>query len=302
MRSVVVIAFLLVSAVVFGQRATIKWDRSTIQMGEQATLRIRIKKPPKKVQHHPLEGEISCGMRSDSSSLTVDGKLEITRPFADTTYSKANEQIWEGVYTVTAWDTGVYVMPVLSVGLSDTTLNLQAPDLKVGFTKQPLADELQEMTAELPDEPSWLETYWWLVFIPLAVVIVLLIRRRNTVKAVKQLSLKQRTQIAIDALKKQAYWKQGKINEHYIEFSFLLRSFLSARYELNLTERTTYETMVLLTKKDIPEDTLRKIKSLLQESDMVKFAKGLPDAEETELSLLRFEELVVELSPLDIVE
>ena len=302
MRFVAVIAFLVLSTTVFGQRASVKWDRSTIQIGEQAVLRIRIKNAPKKVQHSPLEGEISCGMRSDSSMLTVNGTLEAVRPFADTTYLKNNQQIWEGIYTVTAWDTGVYVMPMLSVGLPDTTLNIQAPDLNVVFSKQALDDELQEMTAEVPDEPSWLEKYWWLVFIPIAVMIVLLIRKKNHVRIVKQLSLKQRTQIAIDALKKQAYWKQGKINEHYIEFSFLLRSFLSARYELNLTERTTYETMLLLGKKGIPDDTLRKIRSLLQESDMVKFAKGIPGETETELSLLRFEELVVELSPLDIIE
>lgn len=55
-----------------------------------------------------------------------------------------------------------------------------------------------------------------------------------------------RTNQAIAALKAKGYWKQDKTAKHYIEFSTILRRFLSERYGLYLMERTTYETVLLL--------------------------------------------------------
>jgi hypothetical protein len=116
------------------------------------------------------------------------------------------------------------------------------------------------------------------------------------------LSLQERTRIGLEALRKQGYWKKGQINEHYIEFSFLLRSFLSARYELNLMERTTYETLLLLRTKNIPEPTIGRIRRLLQESDVVKFGMAIPDEESIILGMNYFEQLIVELSPLELIQ
>ena len=304
MRLIPLIAFLLAAGTGVSQRLTASWSTDSCQIGEPVEFRIRLKQAPKKVVYNAYSGEIPCEMRMDSSALTFNGTLEILKAFKDSTYKKGNETWWEGRYVVIAWDTGVYVMPRLSVSLEDTVLTAGGfQELTVSFVKKKMPDELEEVTSQVPDDSFWwLRKYWWIGLFPLLGLIIVLIRRRNDVKIVRQLSLKQRTQIALEALRRQAYWKSGRITEHYIEFSFLLRSFLSARYELNLTERTSYETLLLLSKKNIPADTLQRIRNLLIESDMVKFAKETPEEHEILLSMVRMEELIVELSPLDLIE
>ena len=72
-------------------------------------------------------------------------------------------------------------------------------------------------------------------------------------------------------------WKQGLLKEHYVELSFILREYLSKRYALSLIEKTSYESKLLLTQKGIPVLTIDEIGEILNQSDMVKFAKSEPE-------------------------
>ena len=302
MRYLQLIALVVFANTLYGQHLTVSWSTDSCQIGEQVQLRLRLTHAPKQVVYRPLEGEVSCGLIIDSSSLTQKGTMELLQ-FSDSTFSRKGVRTWEGTYTVTAWDTGIYQFPLLRVVLKDSTYEAVPPSITVSFVKKHVDDEIDEVPVEpFTDRWWWFKKYWWLVFIPVLAIVILLVRKRNSVKRFRELSLKQRTMIAFEALKKQAFWKKDRINEHYIEFSFLLRSFLSARYELNLMERTTVETLLLLKAKGIPEDTLQRIRQLLQESDMVKFAQNTPDEPTILLSLTRMEELIVELSPLELIE
>ncbi|MNE98882.1 hypothetical protein D3C80_1974700 [compost metagenome] len=78
--------------------------------------------------------------------------------------------------------------------------------------------------------------------------------------------------------------------------------YLSSRYELNLMERTTKETIALLKLKQLDFAMIKRIEVLLREADMVKFAKTELDEIHVRSSLLRLEEIVTELSPLEIPE
>jgi|GEM_PF-1524984 len=311
MRLVVYIAFLLLSGSAIAQPLTARWSTDYCMIGEQVVLTIQFRKAPKTLKYNSYSAEVPCELKMDSSKLTQNGTLEIIGRFSDTTYKKKGEQIWEGRYTLTAWDTGVYIFPLILVdpGIGDTIYNVQPKPLTVSFVKKKIGNELDEVPVIVEtDFWWWLKDYWWIGIILLIVVsilipiLVLRIIKRNKRRPAKLLSLKDRTLIALEALRKQAYWKTGKITEHYMEFSFLLRSFLSARYSLNLMERTTYETVLLLRSSNVPEETLLRIRKLLQESDMVKFAMGIPDEENILLSMTYMEQLIIELSPLELVE
>ncbi len=302
MKAALYIAVLLVSGQLSGQQLHTWWSKSSCEIGEQVELIIQLKKAPKKVRYNPHSGEVACEIKNDSSMLTTDGTLEIIGRFRDTMYQKNGQNIWEGRYTITAWDTGVYIFPIVQVALPDSIYHSQPPLLNVSFEKRKIGDELDEVPVIIEtDYWRWLKDYWWILLIPLAVFIVWWIRKRNNKPVVRILSLKDRTLLGLDALRKEAYWKKGDINRHYIEFSFLLRSFLSARYGLNLMERTTFETIALLRGKQIPEPTLERIRLLLQDSDIVKFALGVPDEESIVLGMNYMEQLILELSPLELI-
>lgn len=303
MRNALLIAFVVLSGMVNGQQLRAKWSASHCQIGEQVTLTITLNKAPKKVDYRPYSAEVNCEIRTDSSKLTRDGTLEIIGVFRDSTYSKKGERFWTGTYTLTAWDTGVYVFPVVQLMAGDSVYSAQLGDLTVGFEKKKINDELDEVPVIVEvDYFRWFKDYWWIGLILLALFFVWWIRRRNIRRRPPViLSLKERTLLGINALRKQAFWKKDRIDEHYIEFSFLLRSFLSARYDLNLMERTTFETISLLRAKQLPEPTLERIRQLLQEADIVKFALGIPDEETIVLGLDYLEQLVIELSPLELL-
>ena len=89
------------------------------------------------------------------------------------------------------------------------------------------------------------------------------------------------------------------MKEHFVELSYILRSYLTSRYDISLLEKTTYETTVLLTRKGLEEETVDVIIRILSQSDMVKFAKSKPDV----IAILRIsalaKQVVAETSPLD---
>lgn len=299
-----IVSWFLVFGTVSGQQLSARWNRNNCLIGEQVILKIQVREAPKNVNYKPYSGEVPCELLMDSSRLTQNGTLEVIGLFSDTTYRKKGTPVWEGKYTLTAWDTGVYRFPRIEILIEDSLYTVQPAPLVVTFEKQTVKDNLIEVPVIIDEDNWWwLKSYWWIGLFPLAAIIILIIRRRNIKRVPKRvLSLKERTQIALEALRKQAYWQKGMINEHYIEFSFILRSFLSARFNLNLMERTTYETILLLRTQDVPEPTLERIRRLLQESDMVKFAMGIPDEETILLGMTHLDQLIVELSPLELVQ
>jgi hypothetical protein len=116
---------------------------------------------------------------------------------------------------------------------------------------------------------------------------------------IKEMTLKERTLLAIDALEKSKLWEKKQVKEHFTELTFILRSYLSARYTINLLEKTSHETKLLLLQCGLHAETVRIISELLTEADMVKFAKSHPD----EIAIYKLTQLarqvVAETSPIE---
>jgi hypothetical protein len=93
----------------------------------------------------------------------------------------------------------------------------------------------------------------------------------------ESLSLFERTMLAIEALEKEKNWERNQQKTHYSELTYILRSYLGAVYEINLLEKTSYQTTVLLIKKGVSQSNIQSIQAILEQADMVKFAKSIPD-------------------------
>jgi hypothetical protein len=88
----------------------------------------------------------------------------------------------------------------------------------------------------------------------------------------RELSLADRAILAIDELEKLELWKQNRHKEHFVELSFILRSYFSSHYQLNLLEKTTTETQILLKQVGVTTLNLLQIEFILKHADLVKFA------------------------------
>jgi hypothetical protein len=99
----------------------------------------------------------------------------------------------------------------------------------------------------------------------------------------------------LDIIKEQKIWKEGKHKEYHTQLTDVIREYVSRRYEINSTEKTSDETLRALKPmfRDQRELFLR-LEKMLQVADLVKFAKWHTTPDENEQGLLTAYEFVNE--------
>lgn len=288
-----------------------------ILVGEQTELTLKIKlEKGQKVKFESFNGIIPGKLQNGTSSLTSSAKVELEIiSFSDTTLKSTSAETWIGKYLITCWDSGSVVLPEQMVVIDDSTYYFQSVTLYCGLVpaiKNQDIFDIKESFADVPDPETVLDKiakfsisnwYWILpLLILLALIVVQFIRYKKANKVqpkVKEVSLKDRTIIAIESLEKRKMWEDGLLKEHYVELSYIMRSYLSARYQLNLLEKTTVETKLLLHQVGLHPETIDTLLVILNQADMVKFAKSQPD----EMSILKVsilaKQIVAETSPIE---
>ncbi|GAB5416450.1 MAG: hypothetical protein Crog4KO_09630 [Crocinitomicaceae bacterium] len=303
----------------FGQKLNASISKGNAKIGEPLIITYTVKTDQKDaIVFHEKYDEIP--MRSyGGGQLSSDGvSAEIIEMFEDSTARIQGGILWKGEYTVMIWDSGTFIIPGPDIFINDSTFTFDDLRIYCGFASKKSGVELydiRENYADIPEEETgfwaglrslgrWAKNNWWapiLIVLALIGLIWFINRRRppEPVKINKAMSLKERTLAAIDALENEKLWEQDKLKEHFIELSYILRSYLTARYDIALLEKTTFETKALLLRKGLNEDTVDTIIRILSHSDMVKFAKSKPD----ELSILKIStlarQIVAETSPLE---
>ncbi len=305
------IAFLLISFSGVSQKLSSNVSVKKILIGEPIMLTYSVTLDKNGTIDFEEEHDNIIGNTSGGGTLTKrDAKFEITKAFTDTTKLRNNDKQWTGRYTVTIWDSGTFILTAPHISIDDSSYKFQDIVIYADYTKQVNGldiYDINESFTEIPAEPfsfsEFLGNNWWWLIIVLIIPIYFLVKRgkRNEMPEplFKAMSLKERTLLAIDAIDNEKLWEKEKLKEHFVELSYILRSYLTARYSITLLEKTTYEAKLLLTQKGLDEDTVENVGRILSESDMVKFAKSKPEV----ISILRVStlarQIVAETSPLD---
>jgi hypothetical protein len=282
-----------------------------ILIGEPVELTYKVRTDNKdSILFQHRSDEIPSKIFSSSSILEDGPPFEIVESFEDTIKKLKSKLIWEGTYVVTIWDSGNFILPGPHISVGDSTFYFDDVSIEALLVK-PKKDvdiyDIRENFADIPDKPfsiiEFLKNWWWAILIVLAIGTYIYFRNRKLPEVAapdRHVSLKQRTLIAIDALEAEKLWEKDKLKEHFIELSFILRKYLTTRYNISLLERTTRQTKVLLSEKGLNDDTIELIIRILSQSDMVKFAKSEPDPIEI-LRISNFaKQIVAETSPLEI--
>ena len=92
-------------------------------------------------------------------------------------------------------------------------------------------------------------------------------------------------------------WLNNKLQEHFVRFSYLLRKYLTDRFQVSFLDKTTYQSKILLKKIDINESTRTKIGELLTASDFVKFADSSISNERIEFLKITIENVLEDTTP-----
>ena len=111
----------------------------------------------------------------------------------------------------------------------------------------------------------------------------------------------------LNELDEKLLWQNNKIKEYYSELTEIIRGYIERELKVPALENTTDEVLDML--KDFTDsetiqtskETLKKLKELLREADLVKFAKSKPLANEIEEDRKDAEEIISNLTPKPII-
>jgi hypothetical protein len=263
-------------------------DKNSILIGDQTVLHLTARIPAKSVIAFP-ELKDSIGKIKIVKSGKLDTALDKNNP--------ATETITHN-YTITSFDTGVYVIPELEFqakagNFKTGTVTLQVKPVLVDTTKA--FYDIKQPFAVNYNFWDWLKDHWKLVLIILVgilliIAIIYYLKNRPEAaivikKTAPVLSLDVITINKLQELRDKKLWQQNEIKLHYIELTDILREYLEKRYHIKTHEQTTAEIFAGLKDKDMPADARNKLKQLLSRADLVKFAKEQPSPAENEQSI-----------------
>ena len=270
--------------------------RNTFLLGEQTELIYEVKgvKKTDKLSFIPQQKKIT-GAKG----------VEIIGEFQDTLIPSGKDFTWQGSYTITAWDSGRVIIPETTILVNDSVLKLSALNL---FIKTPTIKEgkglydIKEGFEEVPSSTYlFFQKHWgWIVgglLLILGIILYFKFRKKKE-KIIPEitLSLKEATIKEIDALFEKRLWEHEGLKEHYFQLSLILRTYLGKLYTLSLMDKTSYQIEGLLGQLNLHHSLQTEINLMLNQADLVKFAKSSPDITEVTRSIQRAKDIVTKTS------
>lgn len=275
-------------------------DSTTIFIGDQTDLHLQATMDATEQVSLPVYGE------------TLIPEIEIVdRTIADTAQLSDGRMQVNQYLTITSFkDSLFYIAPQPFVCGGDT---LWSEPLSLNVVQPFEVDTTLAITdiKDIQKAPIW----WWgiirwillgLLLIGLGIGIYYLVRyirkhKTGATEEEEQVPLRPAEEVALeklDEIKAEKIWQDGKVKEYHTELTDVIREYISRRYEVSSTEKTSDETLrelkpLMKEQKDL-FDRLRKMLSL---ADLVKFAKWTTTPDENESALLTAYDFVRETTP-----
>lgn len=200
-------------------------------------------------------------------------------------------------FTISVYDTGRYTIPAFPIAyFPDTTMNykiIEAAPIDI-FVKSVLSGEEAPEMKDVKPPVEFPFDYMFLYSI-LAIVAMIVLAAYFGYRAWKKKQEKgyifsapakprPAHEIALEALTdlySSDLLEKGQSKFFYICLSEILRNYLEGRYYVTAMEETTDEIIRDLA-GHVDDEKRRKLSRILKESDLVKFAKYIPDSNQTE--------------------
>jgi hypothetical protein len=260
------------------------------------------------IAFNPPRGYFPCNRISAKSNLkgTEFKELEILS-YSDTIIDAGGSKLWRANFKLIPWDTGTLVLQPLPYSV-DSQMNyftsILVQSTFVPAKKGVRIYDINESNTPFKKELVWAELiskYWWIPLLLLLIGLSIVVYKKRTKASPiepESLTLKQQTLQSIEKLVAKQQWSTDQ-KLHYTELSFILRWYLSSRYNINLLERTTFETILLLKALKLDEYLITQISLIFKEVDAVKFANSELPASDHEKLIEWSKEVVIISSPVE---
>lgn len=270
--SIIIFSAEIFSAEMFADDFSASIDSSQILIGSRATLTLRASSSEKVV--FPILPD------------TINGLIVISKSQIDTANSNGVKTLTQKVY-LTAFDSGNYqISPLifLTIDRNNNTkiFNSKALFLTVNTLDISKMKDINDIKKHIEIERSFWD-YWVYYVIGIAVLLALFLyfkffRRKKKVETQAQvareiiLDPKKWLNDELSALKQQELWRSGEFKKHYTVISDAFRRYFELKYKLPTMEQTTPEIEASL-RDNLDANLLSEIIALLEQADLVKFAK-----------------------------
>ena len=191
------------------------------------------------------------------------------------------------------FDTGRIVIPSQKIvywhGLDTTNrMNTQTDTIWI-YVQSLLTSEFSDLRdIKEPIEIPQPFDRWWLVILTLAILIIALTAyyfwRKRIEKPIvpfrKKKHIRPAHEIALESLrilKEKKLIEHNQVDRYYTTLSRILREYIENRYFLKALEMTTTEVLGAIEKAGLQEKMGESVTDVLTESDLVKFARFIPD-------------------------
>ncbi len=195
-------------------------------------------------------------------------------------------------YIVTIYDTGDFELPAIDIAyrdIDDKAQSLASEKIKIKV-KSVIEGDIKDVkdVKDIKDIYKIKSDLIKLSFIILGSILLIaliygiyLFYKSKKIKKQQELLLQLTPEeIAIkslEKLKEQDLISKGKIKKFYIELSEIIKIYLEAKYNILAVEYTTTEIMSSLKNMRLDRQKINLINEFLSDSDLVKFAKWIPD-------------------------
>jgi hypothetical protein len=227
---------------------------------------------------------------------TIIEKIEIVSVGKTDTMQSGNLYTYKQDLVITSFDSGFYAIPPFKFQLKgDSSRSFETEALLFIVQTIPVDTTLAIKTIKAPLDPVWSifeiqnEILIGLSVVLIIISLVFFLKRKKKVDQFQEAITPSRPahEIAIEALnelKGQKLWQQGRVKEYHIIISDTVRTYIEQRYAVGAMEMTSEEILRSLRLIINDVNLKNKLSSILILSDMVKFAKELPLPNENELS------------------
>ncbi len=285
MKQLAFILILLVSAISYGQTASLKLDTNQLRIGEQTVVHLYF-------EYQNPKGEALIIWPAYDENLTDD--IEIVDKSIDSEVlidSSSSTYLREQQLLITAFERGYYPIPAQEIRLGDSLYYSNMDTLFVETvevdTSKGIADIKPIYSVNYPfseRSKDWLKNYWYWIAIIVGLLIVFLIWRfyKKKQPEIDEEILEEIIPahvIALAELEKlliSEQWKSLEKKMYYSDLTDTVRTYLENRFDIHAMEQTTREIITDLKYASISEEDKAYLRKILREADMVKFAKFTP--------------------------
>lgn len=267
-------------------------ETSSIRIGEQFNLRISVNETKNVIL----------------PKLALKGLEVIDSAKIDTLENKLIQK-----YIITGFDSGSFYIPQQQVFVKNQAYLTDSLLINVATVAIDTTKIKKYPIKTIKKEPYVFDDFKLYIYLLIAAIIIIgfwiywfVIRKRKTEEdepTYKTLPPYEEAIYKLNELDEKLLWQNNKIKEYYSELTDIIRGYIERELKVPALEKTSDEIIDML--KDFNDadtitpnkETIVKLKELLREADLVKFAKSKPLASEIEEDRKDAEEIVHHLKP-----